>query len=109
MRGFPVKRYTADRAALRKAEELLEQGEALKNLSSRLEGNDKLDELLQQVLSNSDTAFVRSLYKGLRIDRVRCARAINCNAERRGEVDEVIVLGGFATRAARRTVAAAAR
>ncbi|QDT55811.1 hypothetical protein Pan44_38590 [Caulifigura coniformis] len=33
---------------------LLEQRENLKNLSSRLEGNDKLDELLQQVLSNSD-------------------------------------------------------
>ena len=33
---------------------LLEQREALKNLSSRLEGNDKLDELLQKVLSNSD-------------------------------------------------------
>ncbi len=58
------------------------------------------------VLSNSDTPFVRSLYKGLRMDRVRCARAINCNSERRGEVDEVLVLGGFATRAARRTAAA---
>jgi len=34
---------------------LLEQRENLKNLSSRLEGNDKLDELLQKVLSNSDT------------------------------------------------------
>ena len=33
---------------------LLEQRENLKNLSSRLEGNDKLDELLQKVLSNSD-------------------------------------------------------
>ncbi len=33
---------------------LLEQRESLKNLSSRLEGNDKLDELLQQVLANSD-------------------------------------------------------
>ncbi len=33
---------------------LLEQRETLKNLSSRLEGNDKLDELLQQVLANSD-------------------------------------------------------
>lgn len=33
---------------------LLEQRENLKNLSSRLEGNDKLDELLQQVLANSD-------------------------------------------------------
>ncbi len=52
------------------------------------------------VLSNSDTPFIRSLYKGLRIDRVRCARAINCNADRRGDVDEVLVLGGFAARRA---------
>jgi 1-acyl-sn-glycerol-3-phosphate acyltransferase len=29
LRGFPVKRYTADRAALRRAEELLKQGEAV--------------------------------------------------------------------------------
>ena len=29
LHGFPVKRYTADRAALRKAEELLKQGEAV--------------------------------------------------------------------------------
>jgi DNA adenine methylase len=45
------------------------------------------------VLSNSDTPFIRSLYAGLRIDRVHCARAINCKATRRGEVAEVIVLG----------------
>jgi DNA adenine methylase len=58
------------------------------------------------VLSNSDTPFIRSLYKGLRIDRVRCARAINCNADRRGDVDEVLVLGGFAAqRAGKRTMA----
>lgn len=42
---------------------LLEQRENLKNLSSRLEGNDKLDELLQQVLSNSDLR--KSLQKEL--------------------------------------------
>lgn len=47
------------------------------------------------VLSNSDTPFVRSLYKGFRVDRVQCARAINCNAAKRGDVDEVIVMGGF--------------
>ncbi len=57
------------------------------------------------VLSNSDTPFVRSLYRGLRVDRVRCPRAINCNAQRRGDVDEVLVLGGFAAGAVRRTVA----
>jgi DNA adenine methylase len=86
--------YTADafgpddqRALARLAHELVERGVAV-------------------VLSNSDTAFVRSLYKGLRIDRVRCARAINCNADRRGDVDEVLVLGGFAAqRAGKRTVA----
>jgi DNA adenine methylase len=45
------------------------------------------------MLSNSDTPFVRSLYKGFTIDRVKCARAINSNAAKRGEVDEVIVVG----------------
>jgi len=45
------------------------------------------------MLSNSDTPFVRSLYRGFRIDRVKCARAINSNASKRGEVDEVIVVG----------------
>jgi DNA adenine methylase len=45
------------------------------------------------MLSNSDTAFVRSLYKGFRVDRVRCGRAINSNAGKRGDVDEVIIVG----------------
>jgi DNA adenine methylase len=48
------------------------------------------------MLSNSDTPFVRRLYRGdFRIDRVKCARAINSNAAKRGEVDEVIVVGGY--------------
>ncbi len=45
---------------------LLEQRENLKNLSSRLEGNDKLDELLQKVLANSDLRS--SLAKELEAD-----------------------------------------
>jgi DNA adenine methylase len=45
------------------------------------------------MLSNSDTPFTRSIYAGLRIDRVFCSRAINCNASKRGEVAEVIALG----------------
>ena len=49
----------------------------------------------QVMLSNSDTPFVRSLYKSFRIDRVRCVRAINSNGARRGEVDEVIVTAGY--------------
>ena len=47
------------------------------------------------MLSNSDTPFIRSIYKGFAIDRVKCARAINSNAAKRGEVDEVIVVGGY--------------
>jgi DNA adenine methylase len=47
------------------------------------------------MLSNSDTPFIRSLYKGFQIDRVKCSRAINSNAAKRGEVDEVIVTGGY--------------
>ncbi|HUJ62841.1 MAG TPA: DNA adenine methylase [Kofleriaceae bacterium] len=43
------------------------------------------------VLSNSDTPFIRSLYKGFHVDRVKCARAINSNAAKRGEVDELVI------------------
>jgi DNA adenine methylase len=47
------------------------------------------------MLSNSDTPFVRSIYKGFTIDRVKCARAINSNAAKRGDVDEVIATAGY--------------
>jgi DNA adenine methylase len=47
------------------------------------------------MLSNSDTPFIRSLYKGFRIDRVKCGRAINSNAAKRGEVDELIITSGY--------------
>ncbi|MEJ7598626.1 MAG: DNA adenine methylase [Kofleriaceae bacterium] len=47
------------------------------------------------MLSNSDTPFIRSIYKGFQIDRVKCSRAINSNASKRAEVDEVIVVGGY--------------
>jgi DNA adenine methylase len=49
----------------------------------------------QVMLSNSDTPFIRSLYNGFHIERVKCARAINSNAAKRGDVDEVIVTGGY--------------
>jgi DNA adenine methylase len=47
------------------------------------------------MLSNSDTPFIRSIYRGFRVDRVKCSRAINSNAAKRGDVDEVIVTGGY--------------
>jgi DNA adenine methylase len=48
----------------------------------------------QVMLSNSDTPFVRRIYEGFKVERVWCSRAINSNASRRGEVAEVIILGG---------------
>jgi DNA adenine methylase len=47
------------------------------------------------MLSNSDTPFVRRLYKGFKIDRVKCSRSINSNASKRGAVNEVIIMGGY--------------
>jgi len=49
---------------------------------------------IRVMLSNSDTPFIRSLYRGFLVERVKCARAINSNAARRGEVDEVIITSG---------------
>lgn len=43
------------------------------------------------MLSNSDTPFVRNLYKGFAIHTVRARRAINCNGLKRGEIAEVLV------------------
>ena len=43
------------------------------------------------LLSNSDCPFIRDLYGRWQIDTVWAARAINCKAEARGEVREVVV------------------
>jgi DNA adenine methylase len=46
------------------------------------------------LVSNADTPLVRELYRGMRIDVVKCGRAINSKASKRGAVDEVIVTAG---------------
>lgn len=43
------------------------------------------------MLSNSDVAFIRDLYRGFQLDTVSAARAINCNAKKRGPVQELVV------------------
>jgi len=43
------------------------------------------------VLSNSDCALIRELYKRYNIHTVRAPRAVNCKAEGRGDVSEVLV------------------
>jgi DNA adenine methylase len=47
------------------------------------------------MLSNSDTPFIRELYRGFRIDTVEVARAINSRASARGPVNEVIITNGY--------------
>lgn len=54
------------------------------------------DELHQRgckvMLSNSDNEFVRELYKKFRLETVYANRAINCRADRRGRISELLVL-----------------
>ncbi len=43
------------------------------------------------MLSNSDTPYIRKLYKEWNITKVSAKRFINCIAEKRGDVFEVVV------------------
>lgn len=45
------------------------------------------------LLSNSDTPFVREIYKGFRIEEVRARRSINSKGGKRGEVGELLISG----------------
>jgi DNA adenine methylase len=44
------------------------------------------------MLSNSDTPFIRKLYKNFRIEVVYAKRAINCKASGRGAITELVIL-----------------
>ena len=43
------------------------------------------------MLSNSDVPFIRSLYRNFEVDTVAAPRAINCDANKRGKVTELVV------------------
>ena len=43
------------------------------------------------MLSNSATEFIRELYKDYSVSTVRAKRAINSDATKRGEIEEVLV------------------
>ncbi len=43
------------------------------------------------MLSNSDTEFIKNLYKGYNINLVSAKRMINCDATKRGSINEVVV------------------
>lgn len=44
------------------------------------------------MLSNSDNDLVRELYKDFRIETVKATRAINCKAEKRGQISELLIM-----------------
>jgi len=43
------------------------------------------------MVSNSDTPFVRSLYKGFHIEQVQASRSVSCKGDQRGKETEVII------------------
>lgn len=54
---------------------------------------DKLNEKgIKFLLSNSATNFIKDLYKDYRIEVIQAKRAINSKADKRGEIDEVLVM-----------------
>lgn len=53
--------------------------------------NDLADRGCAVLLSNSDTPFIREIYKGWKIDTVLCGRSINSKASARGAVAEVMI------------------
>lgn len=57
------------------------------------------------MLSNSDTPFVRELYKDFDIETVYAARSVNSNAARRGKLPEVVVRTYDGKKAAARAAA----
>lgn len=44
------------------------------------------------MLSNSNTKFIRDLYKDYRIEKIFAARSINSKGQNRGKIEEVVVL-----------------
>jgi DNA adenine methylase len=43
------------------------------------------------MLSNSDTKFIKKLYKGYNLHFVQATRMINCDATKRGKINEVVI------------------
>ncbi|NJO10855.1 MAG: DNA adenine methylase [Leptolyngbyaceae cyanobacterium SL_1_1] len=43
------------------------------------------------MLSNSDCAFIRSLYQGFYIHRIQASRSINTKAQQRGQISELLI------------------
>lgn len=54
---------------------------------------DKLNEKgIKFLLSNSATDFIKELYRNYKIEIIQAKRAVNSRADKRGEIDEVLVM-----------------
>jgi DNA adenine methylase len=60
------------------------------------------------MLSNSNTPFIRKLYKGFHVDEVLARRSINSRGERRGKIAELVVTS-YRPRAASKAAAKSAK
>lgn len=70
------------------AERFLEDGQ--KRLADIFRELDK--KKCKIMLSNSDTGFIKNLYKDYRIEIVKANRAISCIASKRGPINELVIL-----------------
>ena len=91
------KKYGITRERVR---QIVEDGlHQLRELASGKKEQEKLAELFQLLdkrgckvmLSNSDTDFIKNLYKGYKINFVKATRMINCDATKRGKINEVVI------------------
>lgn len=72
--------YTAERF-------LEEEQERLANVFKELD-----KKKCKVMLSNSDTKFIKNLYKDYRIEVVKANRAISCVGDKRGPINELVIL-----------------
>ncbi len=45
--------------------------------------------------SNSNSPFIKELYKDFEIIEIKAKRAINCKGDKRGEVTELLIKGNY--------------
>lgn len=62
--------------------------ERLRDVAKKL-----IDRGVHVLLSNSDTPFVRKLYKGFKIEKVEAPRRVNSKGGKRGNVGELLISG----------------
>ena len=65
-----------------------EEQERLRDVAKRLDARG-----VHVLLSNSDTPFVRKLYKGFKIEEVQAPRRVNSKGSKRGNVGELLISG----------------